>query len=161
MRIGPLPAADQMGTQIQQTLLSTMELADVPGLRVVFDAVGVDAETIAVFFAALPDGRPIVNIVVGAREVGSGSVLAAGARYFSERVPSGRTRVAGQAVDAPLADRITVHEIKVSQRLGGRALARRGRRRDRGSALRRASAPALASSSTSWLIARPESTRHG
>jgi hypothetical protein len=112
-RIGLLPAADQMGTQIQQTLLSLMELADVPGLRVVLTPSGSDAETIAVFFAALPDERPIVNIVVGAREVGSGSVLAAGARYFSERVPSGRTRAAGEAVDAQLADRITVHEIKV------------------------------------------------
>ena len=113
VRIGPLPAADQMGTQIQQTLLSMMELADVPGLRVVLTPSGSDAETIAVFFVALPDELPIVNIVVGAREVGSGTVLAAGARYFSERVPSGRTRAVGEAVDAQLTDRITVHEIKV------------------------------------------------
>ncbi len=110
---GSLAAADAMGTRIQQTLLALMELADVPGLNVVLTPSGSDAETIASFFAALPDETPIVNVVVGAREVGSGTVLAAGARYFSERVPAGRSRVPGETVDAALAGRITVHEVKV------------------------------------------------
>jgi hypothetical protein len=89
-----------------------LELVD-QGLRVVLTPSGSDAETIATYFAALPDDEPIANIVVGAREVGSGTVLAAGIRYFSERIPSGEPRIPGEPVDAALAKRITVHEVKV------------------------------------------------
>jgi hypothetical protein len=112
-RTGALAAADEMAALVRKRLLALMELVDVPGLIVVLTPSGSDAETTAVFFASLPDETPIINIVVGAREVGSGTVLAAGARYFSERVPSGHARVPGEPVDAALAGRITVHEVKV------------------------------------------------
>jgi hypothetical protein len=111
---GALAAADEMGALIQQRLIELMEL-DLPGLRVVLTPSGSDAEAVAAFFAARLDERQIVNIVVGAREVGSGSVLAAGARYFSERVPSGHVRRPGDAIDAALANRLAVHEVRVRQ----------------------------------------------
>lgn len=110
---GEPAAADALGRWIRDGLLDLMELRNIQGLRVVLTPSGTDAESVALGIAGWGHRRPLVNIVVGAREVGSGSVLAAGARYFSRRLPSGRSAEPGVALDADLAGRTLVHEIKI------------------------------------------------
>ncbi|MBL8474065.1 MAG: hypothetical protein JNM98_19900 [Rhodocyclaceae bacterium] len=111
--IGQLAAADELGRRIRRKLSHLLEVDDVDGLAVVLTPSGSDAETIALYFAALAGDGPLVNIVVGAREVGSGTVLAAGCRYFSERVPSGLDKEPGTPVDEALAARTQVIQVKI------------------------------------------------
>lgn len=111
--VGELQAADEMGQEIQARLLWLMELADIDGLKLVLTPSGSDAESVALFFAALSNTDPLVNIVVGAREVGSGTVMAAGARYFSVLTPAGKRREPGSVLDASLAERTCVHQVKI------------------------------------------------
>ena len=112
-QIGEMQASAELGNQIRERLVTLMGLADIPNLQLVLTPSGSDAEAIALFFASLTDRTPLVNIVVGAREVGSGTILAAGARHFSDQVPSGQKRTPGTPIDAPLADRTTVHQVKI------------------------------------------------
>lgn len=111
--VGEMQASSELGEGIRERLLQLMDLADIPNLRLVLTPSGSDAELMALFFASLIDGCPLVNIVVGAREVGAGTMLAAGARHFSELVPSGRRREVGTPVDGPLADRTAVRQVRV------------------------------------------------
>lgn len=111
--VGAEAAADEMGRRNQENILRLLDLADVADLRVLLTPSGSDAESIALFLASLADRRPLTNIVVGAREVGSGTVLAAGGRYFSEVTPGGRRRLPGAPIEPGLAERTTVHEVKI------------------------------------------------
>ncbi|MBL8482941.1 MAG: hypothetical protein JNJ60_12155 [Rhodocyclaceae bacterium] len=110
---GVLGAADAAGRRIRRKLAHLMEVDDLPGLEVVLTPSGSDAESVALYLASLRDERPLVNIVVGAREVGSGTVLAAGGRYFSECVPSGAKREPGAPLDAALAERTSVVQVRI------------------------------------------------
>ncbi|MGD0961508.1 MAG: hypothetical protein ABSB19_16990 [Methylomonas sp.] len=110
---GELTAADEIGRHVRGRLLELMELTDIDGLKVVLTPSGTDAESIATFFASLSNQGKFVNIVMGAREVGSGTALAAGVRYFSETTPAGRKCTPGGPIDADLAERVSVRQIKI------------------------------------------------
>lgn len=112
-QVGNMQASSELAQQVRRQLLQLMNLGDVPNLKLVLTPSGSDTESVALFFASLADRRPLVNIVVGAREVGSGTALAAGARYFSEQVSSGHKRTPGDPIDDDLAARTTVHQVKI------------------------------------------------
>jgi len=111
--IGEFATADEIGLHIQERLIELMELADVDGLKVVLTPSGTDAELIATYIATLSSNSNFVNIVMGAREVGSGTALAAGAKYFSNITPANTLRCPGSILDAKLAEKISVHQIKI------------------------------------------------
>ncbi|WP_347986313.1 hypothetical protein [Methylomonas sp. AM2-LC] len=111
--VGELQAADEIGINVKDQLLSLMKLTEIDGLQVVLTPSGTDAESIAVYFAALARQKSLVNILMGLGEVGSGSALAAGAKYFSLRTPTGKATISGAPLDAELADKINVHQIKI------------------------------------------------
>lgn len=63
-----------------------------PGLwrdRVVLSPSGTDVESLASAFALAP-GAPVLNVLVGSREAGSGTRVAAAGRWFAELAPLGR-----------------------------------------------------------------------
>lgn len=111
--IGEFKAAEEVGQFIQNSLLELMDLKDINGLKVVLTPSGTDAESIAVFIASLSSQKNFVNIVMGAREVGSGTALASGVRYFSKLTPNGGEREAGAILNSDLAKRVKVHQVKI------------------------------------------------
>lgn len=111
--IGELQTADAIGLHIQERLIELMELNEIDGLKVILTPSGTDAESIATYFASLTSQCNFVNIVMGAREVGSGTALAAGAKYFSTLTPGNTKRTQGSMIDARLSERISVKQIKI------------------------------------------------
>lgn len=108
-----IQAASEMGDHIRHELIHLLDARDLEGLEVVLCPSGTDAETIALHIVGCMGPEPIENIIVASREVGTGTVQAAGGRYFSKHVPNGQTRKPGDPVDAELAARTKVHEVRV------------------------------------------------
>ncbi len=88
--------------------------------RVVLTPSGTDAELVAL--ALVFDGGPITNVIVGPTEVGSGTVLAAGGRYFDTKLPSGNTAIVGAAVDETLVAATRVRLVNIRNRANGALL---------------------------------------
>ena len=63
-------------------------------------------------------GRPVVTILVGAREMGRGSVAAAQGRWFSAKTPFGVTVNPGQPLSGLEADLIRVVEVAIRDEAG-------------------------------------------
>ncbi|WP_145421437.1 hypothetical protein [Planctomycetes bacterium K23_9] len=74
---------------------------------------GTDVEILALALVGGNDDRKIVNVVVGAGEVGSGTIRAAGGLHSDQIVPRGKASVVGHAVNESLAARTTVVPISV------------------------------------------------
>jgi hypothetical protein len=74
---------------------------------------GTDAELLALALAAGKGDRPVVNIVVGPSEVGSGTPLAAGCRHYDQLTPSGQRVRIGDPVDANLAALVDVSSVQL------------------------------------------------
>lgn len=74
---------------------------------------GTDAELLALALALAAGGgrRPVVNIVVGPSEVGSGTPLAAACCHYDRLVPSGACVQVGSTIDAQLASRVDVRTV--------------------------------------------------
>ena len=79
---------------------------------------GTDVEMLALALVASKTDRPIVNLVVGPSEVGSGTCLAAGAHYFDSVTPAGNSVNVQQAVNEGLASRVTVEHVDVRDAFG-------------------------------------------
>ena len=79
---------------------------------------GTDVEMLALALVASRTDRPIVNLVVGPSEVGSGTCLAAGGRYFDSVVPAGNPVEVQEAVDETLASRVLVKHVDVRNTFG-------------------------------------------
>ena len=98
---------------VRQTLDSYLELPR--ETEVALTPSGTDAELLAVALADRDPDRPIMNLVVGPDEVGSGTIRAAAGRHYDCRVPRGGTASPGTPVDAMLSRRIEVKAINVRE----------------------------------------------
>lgn len=88
------------------------ELLTLPeGVEVVLAPSGTDVELLALALAAGSSGRPVLNIVVGPSEVGSGTPAAAACRHYDRLAPSGAQVVPGEPVDAQLASQVDVRTV--------------------------------------------------
>lgn len=102
-------AAYECAAFVQQRL---SELLTLPaGVDVVLAPSGTDVELLALALAAGVGRRPVVNIVVGPSEVGSGTPLAAACCHYDQLTPSGARVQAGTPVDAELASRVAVRTV--------------------------------------------------
>lgn len=113
--VGEAAALNELGKSIRNDLLRLLNLTDVSGLNLVLTPSGSDAESIVLGLVGLTEPGTIENIVVGAREVGSGTMLASAARYYSDQVASGANCHAGDPVDEGLAARTQVHQVLLRQ----------------------------------------------
>ncbi len=95
------------------------ELLTLPdGVDIALAPSGTDVELLALALAAGNDRRPVVNILVGPSEVGSGTPLAAAGCHYDSRTPSGSRVVAGQPVDAALAAGVDVRTVDLRSSRG-------------------------------------------
>ncbi len=104
-------AIDDLYERVRTEIIANVSMPNAETLDVVITPSGTDAEFVALL-ACLRE-RPLVNILVGAAEAGSGTALAAGGRHFDTRAPSGREVVPGEPVDAAIADRVETVRIGV------------------------------------------------
>lgn len=102
-------AAYEFAGFVQQRLSELLTLpADVD---VALAPSGTDAELLALALAAGGGERPVVNIVVGPSEVGSGTPLAAACCHYDQLAPSGARVTIGAPIDSSLASRVGVRTV--------------------------------------------------
>lgn len=115
---GPDPAASESEHERIRRRLADLLIPDDDSVDVLLTPSGTDAEYVTLYLAALESGRPLLNVVTAPYEVGSGTVLAAGALHFDTITPSGSTQKAGSSVDDHLAARVTTTTVSI-RRPGG------------------------------------------
>jgi hypothetical protein len=87
--------------------------------QAIFTPSGTDAEYIALWIAWLFSRKGSVsNIVIGPSELGSGTVMAASAKYFDTLTPSGENVEIGRALDSELSSNVYVHTVPIRDNLG-------------------------------------------
>lgn len=74
---------------------------------------GTDAELIVLAVARAGGDGPIVNIVTGPSEVGSGTLNAAAGNHFNKHVPCGERRTPGEPIDAELVENVRVATVRL------------------------------------------------
>lgn len=79
---------------------------------------GTDVELLALALAAGGGDQPVVNIVVGPSEVGSGTPLAAAGKHYDTLVPCGDRVTRGTAVNETLASRVSLRTIDIRNARG-------------------------------------------
>jgi hypothetical protein len=102
---------------IRRRLRELLTLPD--GVDVALAPSGTDVELLALALAAGREQRPVVNIVVGPGEVGSGTPQAAACCHYDRITPSGRQVVAGEPVDPALASLVDVPTVDLRAGNGG------------------------------------------
>jgi hypothetical protein len=102
-------AAGEFANTVRRRLRDLLTLPD--GVDIALAPSGTDVEMLAVALAAGSSGRPVVNILVGPGEVGSGTPQAAACCHYDELAPSGARVVPGAPVDPRLASRVDVRTV--------------------------------------------------
>lgn len=104
--------ASQMET-IRDELKRVLRVDSMPGVDAVLTPSGTDAELIAVYCATRGEQRPIVNVVIAPREVGSGTLNAAAARHFDAHTPLGRPVNPGSPIEGFVSDQVRVCTLEI------------------------------------------------
>jgi hypothetical protein len=104
-------AANGLAELVRQRLRELLTLPD--DVDIALAPSGTDVELLALALAAGTVDRPIVNIVVGPREVGSGTPQAAACCHYDRLTPSGLSVNIGEPVDAILAGRVDVRTVEL------------------------------------------------
>ncbi len=113
-------AATAYASTVRQRLRELLTLPT--GVEIALAPSGTDVEFMALALAAGNADRPIVNIVVGPGEVGSGTPLAAACRHYDRLTPNGRQVVVGEPIDQRLASLTDVKTVEL-RTAGGQMLA--------------------------------------
>jgi len=98
---------------IRSKILEVFGLRNIRGAEIVLTTSGTDAELFAVFLSSCENDAPLMNILVGPEETGSGIPLAASGRHFAENTPLGNSVLKGEAVEGLPTDRIRLVEVPV------------------------------------------------
>ncbi len=102
---------DEANEEIRQDLLTTLTKNLVPKADVILTPSGTDAEIITTLLALSTTNKKLCNIIMGANEVGKGSILAAGGRFFDSRIPDGSYMEKGKCIEKEISKRIEVTDI--------------------------------------------------
>ena len=105
----PSTAANDLADHTRVRLRGLLSLPE--DIDIALAPSGTDLEFLALTLAAGNEKRPVVNILVGPNELGSGSLFASGARHYDCRTPSGLLAVPGQPVDPVLANAANVRTV--------------------------------------------------
>jgi hypothetical protein len=95
--------------EVRHALAAATGLDVAGGADIVLATSGTDCELYALQLALSGHDRPLLSIVVGPDEVGSGSLLAAGGSHFDRQLPLGGTTTPGQPVQG-----LPVHRVRVT-----------------------------------------------
>lgn len=95
----------------RKILRQAFELA--PEIDIALTPSGTDLEMLAVALVAGQDDRELVNVVVGPREVGSGTCNAASVRHYSTRLPRGEKASPGIAINQALSARVSLCQVDI------------------------------------------------
>jgi len=80
---------------------------------------GTDAEYLALWVAWISSGKkPVSNIIIGPSELGSGSIIAAAARYFDEQTPINEPAIPDSILDRELAAATEVYKVSIRDQSG-------------------------------------------
>jgi hypothetical protein len=112
---------DACAAMIQRTreeIVDVLGAASVPGSEVVLAASGTDCELLALHAALEGHTSPVLTIVVGPDEIGSGSLPAASGRHFDEVAPLTLSVAAGAPVEGLPIDRVKVHAVRLREETG-------------------------------------------
>lgn len=102
-------AANGLAATIRNQLRELLTLPD--DIDIALAPSGTDVEFLALLLAAGRGNRPVVNILVGPSETGSGTPLAAAGCHYESRTPDGRKVIMGQPIDPTLASRIDLRTV--------------------------------------------------
>ncbi|MCA9693170.1 MAG: hypothetical protein KC636_26475 [Myxococcales bacterium] len=105
-------AGDEALTELRQELAALLHVDAVAGAEVVLTPSGTDAELLAALLA-LGQRDALCNVVCGPREVGSGTLLAAGGLHFSTRTPHGDPCDVGEPISPWLCARVEVVGVEL------------------------------------------------
>lgn len=107
----PNAAACEYANEVRRRLRELLALPD--EIDICLGPSGTDVEMLALALAAGDCRRPIVNILVGPGEVGSGTPQAAACRHYDEITPSGLRVRPGEPVDMELASMVRVRPVEL------------------------------------------------
>jgi hypothetical protein len=111
-------AIEENNENVRRELVSILTLGRIPGVELVLTPSGTDAELLALSLAAGSGDKPIYNILIGPKEVGSGTPNAASCLHFDDELPSKEQAVVGEPVDPQLADRTELCKISIRDASG-------------------------------------------
>ena len=107
----PAPIAiDQWFAGLRDAILDSLGR---PDAQLILSASGTDAELLAACLIAGISKRPLTNILIAPDETGSGVVMAAGGRHFSDLTALGSDVEAGRLVEGLAAERIRTRSIAI------------------------------------------------
>lgn len=105
-------------SKVVANIRQQLDLDRVPGVAIALTPSGTDAEYLATLLSLGDQRHDITNIVVGPREVGSGSELAAEGKHFDDFAPHRDTCVPGTAVSADIVGRVFVETVHLRDEAG-------------------------------------------
>ena len=108
----------QLQQSIRAKLHKTLQLS--PETEIALTPSGTDLEMLCVAIASRGEDRPIVNLIVGPGEVGSGTCQAAAVRHYNPHLPRGGQAEIGKPVNDALAERVTLQKIEIRNPAGER-----------------------------------------
>jgi hypothetical protein len=109
-------AANDLANVIRERLRELLSLPE--EVDIALASSGTDIELLVLALTAGSENRSVVDILVGPKEVGSGTPLAAAGRHYDSRTPSGLQVVVGQPVDPVLATRVDVRTVDLRTSCG-------------------------------------------
>jgi hypothetical protein len=107
----PLATARDYANTIRRRLRKLLTLRD--EVDIALGPSGTDVEMLALALAAGSCQRPVVNILIGPGEVGSGTPQAAACRHYDTTTPRGLRVVVNEPIDAALASRVKVRPVEL------------------------------------------------
>jgi len=115
---GALPSIAALRAPVTDGMIARLGCdADVEG-RVVLTPSGTDTEALVAALVLGAQPRPLRNILVGAAEAGSGTLLSAGGRQFSTRVALGSRVVPGELIAGFDGHRVTIVDVELRDARG-------------------------------------------
>lgn len=109
--------ADNLCEDIRHSIAIELGIQDF-NAELVLSPSGTDAEMLALTLVGFRQPLPILNIVVGPDEIGSGGILAAAGKHFSHFSSSGAQVVKGEPVSQELASRVEVLKVRIRRNDG-------------------------------------------
>ena len=114
----PQQVADVHANEIREEITNWLALDELQP-EIFLAPSGTDTELLVLALVAEMQSRPLLNIVVGPGEIGSGSRLAAAGLHYASQLASGGRAVPGEPVNVQLARSVEVAEVQLRARDGG------------------------------------------